>query len=454
MKAPLAWHLRHWARRSRLGSQIATPFQRAIPMKRLCFPYPLALFTLATVSFGQGETCANPTVLNGLGAFPFDTTGFADSLFEEQQSCTFSGGPGQVFAGDGFFSWTVPTSGDYQFVAEGFTPIGLPWNIQMAIYDGFDCSATCLQSDDNTGPNQQAPIGLLDLTAGDQLLIQVGGYSFFNNGNPTVFDGPGLLAITERPAECQGTVDDVLEDNDICQTAVPLTPGLYSDLFLSIEDPDFYTITVPPQSTLSVELLASDLPISFFVFDQACSLIDIQAADWIRTNASNQPETIIIHPRRSNQADAIPCTTYALELVLEADTCSGAVKDAFEPNDFFNTGAPLGGGFYSPPSDLQALADSRQPADNPRVAAQPEEAVVDRKRPSNHGARANALGSDWLYYYENGQEQQEGADADPLLAPPCRAFAPGGPEIVPKHSHGLNGPDVRGNMQGDRSSER
>lgn len=315
-------------------------------MLRLGFAPAYLLLALTGAASGQGENCSNPMPLVGLGTFAFDTTGFADSDFEEMQSCTFSGGPGEVFAGDGFFSWTAPASGDYQFVAAGFTPTGIPWNIQMAIYEGIGCSATCLQSDDNTGPNSQALIGVLGLSAGDQLLIQVGGYDFFNDGNPTVFNGPGLLTIEERPEECQGTTDDFLEDNDTCATALPIVPGVYADLFLSVEDPDFFEVTIPPQSTLSFDLLESDLPMSFFVYDQTCTLVEIYFVDWIRTNASNSPETIVLQPRRSNLADAIPCTTYSFELVVAADTCTGVADDQFEPNDFFNTGAPLGNGFY------------------------------------------------------------------------------------------------------------
>ena len=302
--------------------------------------------SLTPAAFGQGETCADPVMLSGLGAFPFDTTGFASSNFEEQGGCTVPSGPGETFAGDGFFRWTVPADGDYQFVAEG-DAFGVDWDVQLALYSGTDCGSSCLAADDDTGPNRQALIGLSGLTAGTELLMQVGGYDFFNNGNPTRYDGPGTLYISERPSECQNTVDDSLEDNDTCEQSISIAPGTYTSQFLSIEDPDFFAVTIPVGLALNVELLRSDLPLNFFVYDSTCALIDIvSTVRWIRPNATGAPERIVIQPMRSNLADAIPCTTYDWRLTLATEPCLGALDDAFEENDFSNTPAPIADGVY------------------------------------------------------------------------------------------------------------
>ena len=306
----------------------------------------LFVLPLAPIAAAQGETCSNPVALSGLGVFPFDTSGFADSGFDEAQACNPFTGPGEYLNGDGFFTWTAPFSGDFQLVAEGRNANGFTWGTQMAIYDGQDCSAPCLANDDNTGPGSAAMIGLLGVAAGDSFLIQIGGYDFFNNGNQTTYQGLGTLVIEERPLQCQNPQDDGFEDNDGCTAAIPLGEGVHPNLFLSVEDPDYYSMTIPAGSALRVEPLSSDLELAFFVYNDQCQLIDIVYGTWIRDNPGASPEPIIVQPRRVNWAPAIPCTQYALELSIDVDPCQNVVDDMFEDNDFSNTPAPIANGYY------------------------------------------------------------------------------------------------------------
>lgn len=307
---------------------------------------PLSLLLLAPSAIGQGELCSNPQSLSGLGTFAFDTTGFDPSSIDEAQGCAISFGPGTNLDGDGFFTWSAPFAGDFLFITEGRFPWGQIWRTQLAIYDGDDCGATCIANDNASGPNQGSLIRLQSVAAGETFLIQIGGYNFFNDGNPTTYQGPGTLEIIETPAVCQNPVDDSFEDNDSCATPTAITPGTYTDLFLSISDPDYYAVTIPPGEAIEVELLTSSIDLLFFVYDDSCHLIGIEFDRWIQSNPTSVPQTIVIEPRRSLTAAAIPCASYDIRLALGADPCIGLAEDPFEPNDFSNTAAPLGDGFY------------------------------------------------------------------------------------------------------------
>jgi hypothetical protein len=91
----------------------------------------------------------------------------------------------------------------------------------------------------------QSRVSAYGLSAGDQILVQVGGFG--------VTSGTGTLNITSSTSSCAGAVDDMFEDNDECSQAVGIGNGTYIGLFTSRLDWDFYRISVDPGSTLAID---------------------------------------------------------------------------------------------------------------------------------------------------------------------------------------------------------
>jgi len=84
------------------------------------------------------------------------------------------------------------------------------------------------------------------LTAGQTLIIQVGGY---NNAQ-----GPATLNILPYVDPCSGFVDDSFEENDDCSSANPLADGLYTGLGVLGTDKDHYSFSVADGATVDVTI--------------------------------------------------------------------------------------------------------------------------------------------------------------------------------------------------------
>ena len=167
----------------------------------------LASFSLALigVASAQGsDDCATPMVLPGVGAYPFDLTATTTSpQFGSSALCTVS----NLMTRDAFFVFTAPTTGKYQFKTCG----GSLLNTAVAAYSGSDCSATCLEFDDNAC-GQNARVNF-DTTAGGTYLLQVGLFSAASSPGT----GPCDLAALPPPPV-----------NNTCATATPIVgPGSY-----------------------------------------------------------------------------------------------------------------------------------------------------------------------------------------------------------------------------------
>ena len=138
-------------------------------------------------------------IIAGTGTFNWDNSLNTTSGFDGGDPSTcFSPSNGSststnAIRQDVFFLWAVPTDGDYVIDTEH--SIGVD-DTKLSLHAGFDCGATCVASDDDSGsvPAFSSLIQLSGLTAGDQYLIQVGSW------NDTSATGDGLLNITQVSA--------------------------------------------------------------------------------------------------------------------------------------------------------------------------------------------------------------------------------------------------------------
>ena len=204
-----------------------------MPIKNRTQQILLALFLVGS-SFAQGDTCSDPAVFIYVGGHTFTTEGLTQSNFEVGSGCEV--GAQNAFWADGFITWYVPFSANFQFDTNS-----TPWDTQLAIYDQPDCSALCLGSDDNSGQGQASLLRLPGLSAGQIILIQIGGAG--------MQEGAGLLTISTYALPCGPNSEDPFEDNDDCSQALPWTNGTFPALYVERSDKDHFATCLAPGAT-------------------------------------------------------------------------------------------------------------------------------------------------------------------------------------------------------------
>jgi hypothetical protein len=147
------------------------------------------------ISIVPSDTCSLADNITGFGSWTLDTFDATHSGFE---------GNGGICDGvemhkDVFWIWTPAQSGAVQFDTNGSG-----FDTQMSIHLGADCSATCLDLDDDSGGfNYFSRIVLNNVTAGQPYLVQVGSWTsplIDNQGQMTPHVGDAVLNIGEPAA--------------------------------------------------------------------------------------------------------------------------------------------------------------------------------------------------------------------------------------------------------------
>jgi len=171
------------------------------------------------------------------------------------------------------------------------------------------------------------------------------------------------LVISTAPDPCVAAIDDGLEDNDSCATAVALASGAQTGLFTSISDEDYYLVTVPASEILTVDTTYSgstDVDLELFD-DLACTnQVDFSFSfggngqvEW--ANASAAPVTVVL--RVAPDAGTGSCNNYDLNVATAPDPCLDPLADdSFEDNDDCASAVPMGDGLY--PGLFVSKADS------------------------------------------------------------------------------------------------
>ena len=159
------------------------------------------------------------------------------------------------------------------------------------------------------------------------------------------------LRIALEPDICIADLDDGLEPNDTCSTAIPLGPGVYPGLFVSRTDRDHYEIEVDPGQTLVAEIdfVTIDGDLELFLFDglgecvasnlastltYGISFSDGELLTW--TNATTQTQSYLLEVSMF-QAPGQVCNTYDLRIsgargpVLGSRYCTAAPNSSGQP---------------------------------------------------------------------------------------------------------------------------
>lgn len=213
----------------------------------------LAVAAIATPAFAQGSNdCATPTPLSAAGTYTYDTSTATTSGFDGGGLCAAGA---STINQDLFWVFTVPTAGDWTFDTNN-----TGFDTKLSVHSGVDCSASCIEYDDDDGAGNQSQVNVIGLSVGDTLLLQVGGFGSAS--------GSGVLNLS-MPPDCITLNPDPLEENDDCTAAFAVSDGLITSLNLADGDPDFYSTTVADGATLTVD----------FVFATAFADIDVYLWD-------------------------------------------------------------------------------------------------------------------------------------------------------------------------------
>ena len=129
--------------------------------------YVLTVLLTCGSLLGQGaDDCSNPTVLQGEGVFPFDTTSATTDGAPDAACLQF--GTAQIER-DVWFSWTAPAAGLARVETCGATAV----DTRVAAYQGATCGGPALAcADDDCGLQSSLTFAC---DAGETFLLRLGG---------------------------------------------------------------------------------------------------------------------------------------------------------------------------------------------------------------------------------------------------------------------------------------
>ena len=159
------------------------------------------------------------------------------------------------------------------------------------------------------------------------------------------------LQITIAPDPCATPTDDSLEENDDCASAVALASGATTGLFVSETDYDFYTISVPAndQLTVDVSYLGGSGDVDLRLYDDlACTnQVDsiFPAGGTGQVTWSNGTGAVATAVLVAEVAAGQGCNNYDLNVSTAPDPCLNPLSDdSLEDNDDCANALPMADG--------------------------------------------------------------------------------------------------------------
>ena len=147
------------------------------------------------------------------------------------------------------------------------------------------------------------------------------------------------LEVDIGPDPCTSGIDDGLEENDTCASALALPLGGYAPLFVSKTDRDYYELLLPAGETLDV---SCNFPhwlgdIDIFLRDacggsvlaQGISATDNEHVQWVNTTGSLAVLQLEVQVWSGSDGD---CNTYGLYLDSSATACNASNFCSSTPN--------------------------------------------------------------------------------------------------------------------------
>tara|TARA_R110002073_G_scaffold102831_1_gene233154 strand:+ start:15926 stop:18094 length:2169 start_codon:yes stop_codon:yes gene_type:complete len=212
-------------------------FQIADGNPGVTVPTDGTLFVDTAPPLPANDGCSAPGAISGPGGFSFNPNYATPSGFDGNGGAPCAGVDHDL---DVFLTWTALEDGDWQFIA-----IAASSDVRMSIYSGSDCSATCLDFDED-GAGGSAPSIVLDgMLAGDMVLIQIGGWDLASSGskwlrvdrsvppptNDTCDTAEPIAGFGAFPFSTQGAGSSGFEASQAACLPGTTVPLLYNDVF-------------------------------------------------------------------------------------------------------------------------------------------------------------------------------------------------------------------------------
>lgn len=139
------------------------------------------------------------------------------------------------------------------------------------------------------------------------------------------YDMQVTLGVPVDPCDPMAS-DDAFEDNDVCMAAYPAPLGLTEDLWVSRDDPDFWSFTVQPGEAIDAQIFFSDVlsDLDLFLYDAsgpcgdgfqtgelASGFTQTDNERIIWSNTGSTARFLILHV---DVFDTGSCTNYDMEL--------------------------------------------------------------------------------------------------------------------------------------------
>ena len=184
----------------------------------------------------------------------------------------------------------------------------------------------------------------------------------FNTGSGACYNEGGYDPITNNPSfgsfwmvlgadlgfdcvGCAAEADDAFEQNDDCASAAALTtPSTNTDLVVTKTDPDYYSVDIPPQSTLTATAIFTQLQADvdmlllsddcLTLLDSSLSVSDNEEVSFTNCGSSPLPVKIYVEVWSGSAGD---CSDYEL-ILADSAVCS---DDYLEDNDSCQAAFPL-----------------------------------------------------------------------------------------------------------------
>ena len=196
-------------------------------------------------NFEENDSCATaapivvPFIETGLAVYKLDSDYFQVTVE-----------PGDLLEVDALFSHAIADVELYIYDLSG--PCG-------GIFTYLDRS---ISSDDDESV-EWTNLSMSPVDVAIKVEIFPGSIATCNNYDLVVRSSPP--AVNCNPMQ----LDDALEDNDDCSAAVPLPAGLTTDLWVSLDDGDFYSTTLAAGQTIDAQIFFTDsiTDVDLFLYD-------------------------------------------------------------------------------------------------------------------------------------------------------------------------------------------
>ncbi len=144
--------------------------------------------------------------------------------------------------------------------------------------------------------------------------------------------------------------DDAFEDNDTCQEAYRLAPGYYPDLIGKNQDPDFYSVLVPPGNRMRVQSEGAYRTMFISGPYMDCVGGSFNPMDLVYINFStSETEEIVFRTTSSGESPHVPvCQRYDLTIEVAPSPCAQDGEDVYDELIKANYGlGAFGDGLYT-----------------------------------------------------------------------------------------------------------